>query len=497
MANFKGLTGKNYSTESNCLFSRGEGELYELQGLPTSIAKILKHDLRTQEREDKLKYMINNRPDREDFFAWPSDILYEKGRFTGFVMPFLEKKKELVEIIDERNKIWKFFVAVAYNLAVAVSSAHRIPGVVIGDFNPGNFLVGDNAMLCVIDVDSFHIKEGGNTYRCVRRRAEYIPAELQGVDLEKAALPTFTKASDHFALAVMVFRLLANSANPFNYIASSRPNVSGLLAYEKNIKSGLNPYFGKTNGDVLTNFKPLPDRRSVFPNDIYRMFERAFVDGHKNPSSRPSAEEWVRGLDGLLGNLKSHPVSGQSPKKHFYSAHSKSCPWCLPLINIKSPVLPTQKPTQPVQSPILPTQPPRPTVPSSPPGPIAVPPVNPTSGNTVKKRKKLSWKIIAVAAVVMIAVYFVMFAGGPAPRTPFSAAERDDVDAAEPTQYGLPVRPPMSGSGTVIDANDDSNYRSSGGMSVSPRRTPTATAPRADTNASGGLADANDDSNYR
>ena len=77
-------------TLSDLISKGGEGEVFNLQLDKASCAKIYHTQFRTKDREDKLKSMVANPPKELEgrYFkiCWPEEILYENGKFVGFMM---------------------------------------------------------------------------------------------------------------------------------------------------------------------------------------------------------------------------------------------------------------------------------------------------------------------------------------------------------------------------------------------------------------------------
>ena len=63
---------------------------------------------------------------------------------------------------------------------------------------------------------------------------------------------------------------------------------------------------------------------SSLPDNIQKLFRRAFIVGQSNPALRPSAEEWYNALEQLENNLKTCLKDSQ----HIYYYGAKECPWC-------------------------------------------------------------------------------------------------------------------------------------------------------------------------
>lgn len=329
----------------------GEGKIYEVLGHNDILLKIYKdRDLQgktivTQELQHKLEYMKKNPPIaliNKGCLAWPVEILYSQGKLTGFVMPKLKSDYSLQQIYTYKHPLIdknydeypsvQSRVGIAVNLAYTVLELHKA-GYVIGDMNHENIGIDKTtAQIRVFDCDSFTITDNsGTTLRtnvcmegylapeiikhCNSERAKGCPYNLDTV-----ALPTFTKESDLFCLAVHIFRSLMNGISPFlgvnnNAVGSRAAPFVGNEGVERNnyvFKQGLHPsavYCLKSD---------------EIPLSIKSLFDRAFLDGNSNPVRRPLAEEWYNTLSGYLGCLK----QCSSDKKHQYYNTLSKCPYC-------------------------------------------------------------------------------------------------------------------------------------------------------------------------
>jgi hypothetical protein len=141
-----------------------------------------------------------------------------------------------------------------------------------------------------------------------------------GRDFTDAPLPTFTKESDNFALAIHVFRLLMNGFNPYIGIndsvrvsqASPAMGNEAVKRDEYCFKPGKKPY--------SVAIPPL----TAMPEEIRKLFTRAFIAGTKDPRKRPNAAEWHKALENYKNTLK----TCNCDPYHQYGKHLTACPWC-------------------------------------------------------------------------------------------------------------------------------------------------------------------------
>lgn len=358
------------------LGSGGEGTVYRIKGDPNSVAKIYKPErLNTPAERTRMKEKLDAMlaaplspyTNGQLVIAWPTDSLFDNnGTFHGFVMPFLQGKKSIFwvyrewerqQLFNNRHR-WDMSVAVAYNLATAVSAVHKA-GIVIGDFNSNNIQIDSHGIVTLIDTDSFNVTtRSGKVFKCGVGVPEMLPPELQGKNLSNPS-NQFTFATDRFSLAIHIFMLLCNNCHPFTCINANGPSASCSSSPAiRNITSGYCPYVSGVGKIPAT----APDM-AFLPLEIRNLFDRAFkYDAYtavkpETINRRPTAEEWIAAL-GRLYNGKMTTCSRNS--LHRYPGHyTAGCPWCAiekksGTIHVQTPPPQPQKPSQPSTPPLKP-----------------------------------------------------------------------------------------------------------------------------------------------
>ena len=341
--NLTGLTGIKYRLDNAAFSGGGEGDIYQINGMSDKCAKIYHTNSRLRETESKLKVMVANPPNASVLsqIAWPLDVLYsEQNEFVGFVMPKIQVSDELIAVYEYpptkyQRLTFEQKLIVAQNICAVIDGVHNA-GFVFGDFNPNNIGVDMNTgHVAFWDTDSYHIKdsETGVTYRCKVCLDGYVAPELiekckytnpktgKNYNYEDAPLETFTKETDNFALAIHIFRLLMNGFTPFAGIAANQQLNSTIAPGVGNAAIEQDQYCFKPGNIHLS--KAVPDK-SVLPNEIISLFDRAFIDGRNNPSLRPTAREWHQAIERFSNQLeqcKNNPV-------HQYMKGLAKCPWC-------------------------------------------------------------------------------------------------------------------------------------------------------------------------
>jgi uncharacterized protein YjdB len=357
-----GLSGTNYQLASNYFNDGGEGYIYRIAcGAHKKVAKIYKSGVSTHELEEKLKIMVNNQPSSSVLsqVAWPLDVIYDANKqFCGFVMSELNINAELGDVYtypSKTNISIREKIIIAQNICVVISKIHEA-GYVFGDFNPRNIGVdAKNGIVAFLDTDSYHVFNNKNnkTYRCNVCTPGYSAPEL----LEKCAthvstypndksnayaktpLPTFTKETDEFALAIHIFKLLMNGFTPFGGIpetssaSQASPGLGDAAVRRDNysFKPGLKPQ--------SVAIPPL----YILPQELINMFTSAFIDGRRDPKKRPSATEWHK----TLVYYESMLVNCSADSSHQYDKRNINCPFCEAYIRFNCAIkeLPIPAPT--------------------------------------------------------------------------------------------------------------------------------------------------------
>jgi serine/threonine protein kinase len=311
--------------------SGGEGAIYEVPHYPNLVAKVYHAQRRTPERIAKLQIMVAHPPVNptehlnHPSIAWPTELLRDTAtnQLVGFVMPRVRQMLPLSEVYNPRARRrqlplfnYRYLVRTARNLCAAVQAVHQA-GYVIGDLNESNVLVSDQALVTLVDADSFQVRdpETGVVYRSLVGKPEYTPPELQGcsfADVDRQP------EHDAFALAVLIFRLLMEGFHPFDGVYRGRGEPPEMGA---RIRNGYFPY---ARGRTGIEPSPLAPPFEMLHPDLQALFVRCFAEGHRNRRVRPRVEDWLEALEGAEDALQQ---CGQN-EQHYYWVHWSGCPWC-------------------------------------------------------------------------------------------------------------------------------------------------------------------------
>lgn len=344
---YQGMTGKIYQVEEKRMNGGGEGTIHGIVGMNGYVAKIFKPDKRSADREEKLRCMVKKGATVKNLehITWPLDVIYNAEGFAGYIMQKIENVQSLTAVYNGDKYNLRFRLLAAYNLCAAVETVHNM-GQVCGDLNPQNICINlnvndkENAFkVTLVDADSYHFSTEEKTYRCEVGLADYLAPEIQkkvsgGVTLRNAPLPTFTKETDLFALAVHVFCLLMNGCHPFACAKRMNGTVENTMSQMtssseresvvapqpiENIKDGYFPFYDSRENVTIPIYAP---PLSSLPQELRTLFIRTFKDGYEDPTKRATAEEWCRAMQPLVQQLQ------ECPKKHVYFKQAAECPFC-------------------------------------------------------------------------------------------------------------------------------------------------------------------------
>ncbi len=399
--------------ESEILGRGGEAMVYAPAALPGLVAKIY-HASRVN-RGPKLEVMLQAPPvdpmagRGHISFTWPADLLRNRGgKVVGYLMPRIPRDRvKIFELFNPRTRRAKipafnhrYLHRTARNLAACLRAVHA-RGYVIGDINESNILAGADALVTLVDTDSFQVRDPatGAVYRCRVGRPEFTPPELHGVNFEEV-----DRAPEHdrFGLGVLLFQLLMEGTHPFAGVyagTGETPTVGERIA------AGDFPYARPPRA----RYRPVPSAPpfDLLHPELQTLFVRCFDEGHLRPSARPAADEWERTLAHAEASLE----SCRNNPQHVFGTHLPACPWCerarrlggfdaFPPLGPPPVPRPAPRPTVPAPLPVLTHAPHVPMYTPPAPPPVAPTPLsNPaTTGNAYA----IATLLLAIAGMVPV-----------------------------------------------------------------------------------------------
>jgi DNA-binding helix-hairpin-helix protein with protein kinase domain len=308
----------------------GEACIYPVLGEPSLFAKVYHEP--TPERGKKLEVMIANPPrnpteaQKHRAYAWPSELITSPdGRVTvGFLMPRVSGMREIFDFYNPANRRkhcayfdFRYLHQTARNLAGIIGALHAT-GYVIGDVSQRNCLVSDTAMVTMLDTDSYQIRDPirGIVYHSRVSTPGFIAREIYPYTGE---MRERTIEGDLFGLSVLIFLLLMEGHHPFSCKYTGTGESPPL---QQSIGAGAFAF-----NPQRRHYGPMPSSPplDLLHEDLRKLFLRSFVDGHRDPSSRPSTKDWQRALSLASKELRQCPRNPQ----HYYGGHlGGACPWC-------------------------------------------------------------------------------------------------------------------------------------------------------------------------
>jgi serine/threonine protein kinase len=238
-------------------------------------------------------------------------LLNASGECVGYVMPYAKDKETLSSVYDPATRPkrvdYRFLLRTAKNVAIAISAMHR-HGYVVGDIKEANILVGPDASVALVDTDSVQVRTTSHVFRCEVGTEEYTPPELMWVG---QAFREFDRHEHHdaFGLGVLIFLLLMDGNHPFDtwYVGpGTRPNKKDRIA------QGFWPY-SKARHPHYRPRREAPPLEGLSP-EIQRLMRDCFEAGHKNPTCRPTPDDWCKALTEAEAGWDSYPAR----LRHFY-----------------------------------------------------------------------------------------------------------------------------------------------------------------------------------
>ena len=323
--------GRVYHLDTDAPVGKGgEADIYPVEGDVSRVAKVYKKP--APDRAAKLEFMLANPPtnptegQNHAAYAWPTALIrsWRGQNIVGFLMPRASRMKEVFEFYNpaQRRQIcaqftYQYLMQTARNIAGIMRELHS-KGYVVGDVNQRNILVSDSALVTVLDTDSFQFRDPQTRtlYLCRVRTDGFIAPEAYATGLTDVQR---TVEQDLFGLGVLIFHLLMEGVHPFACRYTSAGEPPNL---QQSVIAGNFPY-----GRHSSDFGPMPTAPpfDMLAPEVAALFVQCFVDGHKMPSRRPTAEEWQRVLNRASRDL----VACTRNPQHYYGRHlGQRCPWC-------------------------------------------------------------------------------------------------------------------------------------------------------------------------
>lgn len=312
----------------------GEGNLYRIispaKYQKKYVAKIYHPHKLTEERARKIDYLSTYSPQLEGegghtSVVWCADVLLDNQVFVGFIMPFTKGEKlEILctpKIPRKLRQTWARFDfkqgqnplayrrRLGFNLCTAIHQVHKMERYVLVDMKPDNIMIQPNGLVSIVDTDSVEVVENNQTlFDAPVATPEYTPPEhYQNLAYD----PTQRQEWDLFGLGVILYKLFFG-IHPF--AASTKAPYEQLTTLAQKVEKGFFVHDPK-HSDAFSVVPPPHQAFYDLDEELQALFMRCFVDGHEQPSLRPTAEEWCASLMLAIDDKAAHERYGHILKR--------------------------------------------------------------------------------------------------------------------------------------------------------------------------------------
>src|SRR5258708_11324548 len=252
-----------------------EGVVYEVSDRPDTVVKLYLKAT-DAEKSDKVCALVSLGTDKlRSLTAWPVEAVSDSsGNICGFTMPRISGHKDIHNLYNPRSRKmefqsadWRFLIRASTNVARSFAVVHGT-GVVIGDVNERSVMVSKDAVIRLVDCDSFQIVVAGRRFPCNVGVPTFTPPELQNQRDFKSIFRTANH--DNFGLALLIFQLLFMGKHPFAVRFLGR----GEMPLEKAIAEFR---FGYGSQGKALQMEPPPGAPALatVPLPIVNLFEKA------------------------------------------------------------------------------------------------------------------------------------------------------------------------------------------------------------------------------
>ncbi len=276
----------------------GEGSVYAIGS--SLICKIYNHEKLTVYKEKKIKLMLSAKITHPGI-CWPISAAHNKdGKFVGYFMQLAggrDMQKTLMlgkPVLIKNFRKWHRvqLVDLCMDILQKIIYLHSM-NIIIGDINPLNIRIADDAKSYFIDTDSYQIEN----YPCPVGTINFTAPEIQKLKYEDY-LRTFEH--EYFAVATLLFMIMMPGKPPYSQQGGSDP--------ANNIK---NMDFSYPFGDKSNHKAPAGPWQFLWSHLSYKLKE-AFYNTFKN-NKRISPAEWLE----ILKKYKSSIVEGHLSNEIF------------------------------------------------------------------------------------------------------------------------------------------------------------------------------------
>lgn len=289
--------------------SGGEGTVYRASG--GQAFKIYKKEHLNAQTIDKITAMVNKKPNLSDNICWPQQLLFESSKLripVGFSMKNIKSELEEIPTLDKLIsakeyfvKQWGWtrlsFVRVCIKIAETFLQLHK-NGILMGDVNTKNILVGKNCNVFFIDVDSYQFDE----FLCPVGTPEFASPRIHSLGGQYGVIKR-TEDDERFAIAMLIYRILFFNAMPFypNDFDVKNAIINHHFRFEDDnctagdvlIWKNLTPDLRKTFSDAFLKGKYVDESVWISQlNDLYTCIDAGYLSNELSPTAAIENEQF-------------------------------------------------------------------------------------------------------------------------------------------------------------------------------------------------------------
>lgn len=268
-----------------------EGTVHECPSHPGHAVKLYRGKAPAELREaaEKVGAMVRCAELRDQpRLAWPLRVVTCQGVFAGFMM----RKLDGVTLVPLSAEVarrtylpgWtvRHVTRVVHDIAAICAQLER-HGVFIVDVSLTNFLTRkEDALTSLIDADSLQFTTPTRHFPSRVFTPEFAPPEVLA---DPRRLARIGSAQARFTAALLFFQLYTHGS-PYQVLEHRDLEPSQQIAVGRHFLGGKGVATGRTTPEIFARYRALPPR-------IAWLFKRAFIAGHRDPSARPTFDEWV------------------------------------------------------------------------------------------------------------------------------------------------------------------------------------------------------------
>lgn len=326
------INGKEYTLGTR-LGGGLEGNIFDVEGIPGYVIKIINDDKLTQFQKNNifehlkwLKELGARNKNIRQCMTVPKALLDD---YLGYIMIKAsehESLKKYITVPEDAEKFDDWYVnrytfkkryQIICNLFSSLREIH-LAGLIFTDLSPNNIMV-HNKQNQIVFIDTDNTRRRTDLYNGVLGTPGYMAPEVyRSVDIDEAQKNKINSnllsrsgrlspETDVFSAAIIAFQILTLQ-HPFigDVIENGTPEDEEAALEIKT------DYIFKENTTNTSSYGLTSKFEDITTEEIRKLFYRTFVTGKENPALRPTAEEFLEAFQNALDAIVVCPNCGFS-----------------------------------------------------------------------------------------------------------------------------------------------------------------------------------------